>query len=527
MTVATLPKFKNEPYLDFSIPENRKKMEEAIEKKKAEMGKEYPIIINGEEVYLDTKFKSYNPAHKNQVVGIFQKADVKTAEKAMQSALKAFETWKYTPAEKRAEYLLKAAELMRERRYEINAVMILEVGKNWPEADGDLAEAVDFLEFYARQAIEYGGGCELTPYPPEDNRAHYIPLGVGIIIPPWNFPDAILAGMTSAAVVTGNTAILKPSSDAPWTAWHVVEIFREVGLPPGVLNFLTGPGSTVGNYLVEHPKTRFISFTGSTEVGKGVYEKAGKTVPGQIWLKRAIIEMGGKDATVVDSEADINDAVEGVAVGALGFQGEKCSACSRAIVVEDVYDDFVKKLKKRFKKVTVGDTTNPDNYMGPIINKAAYDKAMKYIEIGKQEGRLLVGGEGDDSEGFYIQPTVFIDIKPEDRLAREEIFAPVLSVIKAKNYDDAIRIANDTIYGLTGAVYTDNEEKIQKAVREFHVGNLYINRKCTGALVDVHPFGGFNMSGTDSKAGGRDYLLLFLQMKSWTRKKGNLPQKKE
>ena len=520
MTVATLPKFKNCTYLDFSDPEIKKQMEKTIEKVKAEMGKEYPNIIGGKEVFSDKKLKSYNPAHKDQVLGTFQKADIETAEKAMQAALKTFETWKHTPAEERAEYLLKAAKIMKERRMELDAVMVLEVGKSWLEADADLAEAVDFLEFYARQAIEYGKECELTPYEPEDNRAHYIPLGVGAVIPPWNFPCAILTGMTSAAIVTGNTVILKPSSDAPWIAAKVVEIFREVGLPDGVLNFMVGSGSTVGNYVVEHPKTRFISFTGSMEVGKGIYQKAGTVVPGQIWLKRAIIEMGGKDCVVVDSEVgDIDSAVDGVAASAFGFQGQKCSAGSRAIIAEDIYDEFIKKLKVRVEKIKVGDTADYANYMGPVVNKASFDKITEYIEIGKKEGKLLTGGKSDDSEGYFIDPTVFYDIDSQDRLGQEEIFGPVLSVIKAKDYDDAIRIANDTMYGLTGAVYTENEEKIQRAIRDFHVGNLYINRKCTGALVDVHPFGGFNMSGTDSKAGGRDYLLLFLQMKSFTRKK--------
>lgn len=519
MTVASLPTFKNCTYLNFSDPEIRKQMEEAIEKVKAEMGREHPIFIGSEEIIMDGKLKSYNPSHKDQVLGVFQKADIATAEKAMQTALAAFETWKHTPAEKRAEYLLKASEIMKKRRLELDAVMILEVGKNWLEADADLAEAIDFLEFYARQAMEYGKECPLTPYEPEDNRAHYIPLGVGIIIPPWNFPCAILTGMTAAAIVTGNTVVLKPSSDAPWIGAKVAEIFREAGLPPGVLNFVTGSGALIGDYLVEHPKTRFISFTGSMEVGKGIYEKAGKVVPGQVWLKRSVIEMGGKDCTVVDKVADIDSAVEGVAVGAFGFQGQKCSACSRAVVVESIYDEFLEKLKKRVEKITVGDPTDHANYMGPVINKSSFNKTKEYIEIGKKEGKLLIGGESDDSEGWFINPTVFYDIDSQDRLGQEEIFAPVLAVIKAKDYDDAIRIANDTMYGLTGAVYTDSEERIQQAIRDFHVGNLYINRKCTGALVDVHPFGGFNMSGTDSKAGSRDYLLLFLQMKSFTRKK--------
>lgn len=518
MSTTVMQKFENLAVKDFSKPEDRKAMEEAIEKVKAEMGKEHPIVIGSEDIFLAEKLKSYNPSHKNEVLGVFQKADIDTAEKAMQSALKTFETWKFVPAKERAQYLFKAAEIMRKRRMELNAVMILEVGKNWIEADADLCEAVDFLEFYGRQMLELDGERPVTPYPGEDNKAAYIPLGVGIIIPPWNFPCAILTGMTSAAIVTGNTVVLKPASDSPWIASKVVEIFKETGLPPGVLNFITGPGSIAGNYLVEHPKTRFINFTGSMEVGKGIYEKAGKVYPGQIWLKRAAIEMGGKDGMIIDSETDIDKAVEATTQAAYGFQGQKCSACSRAIVVESVYDEFVEKLEKRVKTITVGDPVDQSNYMGPVINKSSFKKTMEYIEIGRKEGRLITGGTGDDSEGYFIQPTVFADIKSKDRLGQEEIFAPVLAVIKAKDFDDALNIANDTIYGLTGAVLTNNEEKIEKAIREFHVGNLYINRKCTGALVDVHPFGGFNMSGTDAKAGGRDHLLLFMQMKSWTRK---------
>ncbi len=522
MATATLSPFKNMTYLDFSDPEVRKKMEEAIDKVRGEFGREYPMIIAGREVKIDAKFNSYNPSHKNEVVGVFQKADEKVAEEALQAALKAFETWKKVPYEKRAEYLLKAAQIMRQRRYDLDATMILEVGKNWLEADADTCEAIDFLEFYAREMLRYGKEQPLTPYEPEENHAFYIPLGVGVIIPPWNFPSAILTGMTSAAIVTGNTVVLKPASDAPLTGYKVAKILQEAGIPDGVLNFITGPGHVAGNYLVEHPKTRFISFTGSMEVGKGIYEKAGKVVPGQIWLKRAIVEMGGKDAIIVDSEADLNLAVEGVTASAYGFQGQKCSACSRAIVDESIYDEFIDKLKARVEKISVGDVADYNNYMGPVINQAAYDKCMKYIQIGKEEGKLLIGGTGDNSEGYFVQPTIFVDVKPKSRIEQEEIFGPILAVIKAKDYDHAIEIANDTIYGLTGAVYTKNPEKVKRAVEDFHVGNLYINRKCTGALVDVHPFGGFNMSGTDAKAGGRDYLLLHLQMKSWSLKKGTL-----
>jgi 1-pyrroline-5-carboxylate dehydrogenase len=524
LTTATLPVFENMAYLNFTDPDVKTSMEEAIRKAKEDAGKEYPMFINGNKVYTDQKLMSYNPGNREQVLGVFQKADVKAAQQAMDSALKAFEAWKNVSPAERAQHILQASALMKERRLELNAVMILEVGKNWIEADADTCEAIDFLEFYARQMLEYGQDQPLTPYEPEENHAHYIPLGVGVVIPPWNFPCAILAGMSAAAIVAGNTVILKPASDSPLIGYKVAEIFHDAGLPGGVLNFITGPGSLVGNFLVEHPKTRFISFTGSMDVGKGIYEKAGKVVPGQIWLKRAIIEMGGKDATIVDWEADMEAAVDGVVAGAYGFQGQKCSACSRAIVDEKIYDQFVEKLKARVERIRVGDVADYNNYyaMGPVINDGSFKKCMEYIEIGRKEGRLLTGGTGDDSKGCFVQPTVFTDIKPGSRLDQDEIFGPILAVIKARDYDHALDIANGTIYGLTGAVFSKNKDKLDRAVREFHVGNLYLNRKCTGALVDVHPFGGFNMSGTDSKAGGRDYLLLHLQMKSWTLKKGTV-----
>jgi 1-pyrroline-5-carboxylate dehydrogenase len=519
MMTATLPTFTNKTYLDFSDPDVRKKMEEAIQLVRQEADREYPLLIGGEEIFTEKKLKTYNPCRKNEVLGTFQKADESLAEKAMQAALRGFETWKNVDPQRRAEVLLKASEIMQERRYEMNATMVLEVGKNWLEADADTCEAIDFFEFYARQMMEYSREVPTTPYPGEENHAFYIPLGVGVIIPPWNFPNAILAGMTSAAIVTGNTVILKPASESPLIGYKVAKILYDAGVPGDVLNFITGPGSVAGNYLVEHPKTRFISFTGSKEVGCGIYEKAGRVYPGQIWLKRCLVEMGGKDAIIVDSEADVDAAVEGTALSAFGYQGQKCSACSRAIVDEKVYDEFVRKLKTRVEEIIQGDTTYYKNYMGAVINKSSFDKCMEYIEIGKRDGKLLVGGTGDDTEGYFVQPTVFIDIQPKSRMEQEEIFGPILAVMKAKDYDHALEIANDTEFGLTGGVFSRNREKLNRAIQEFHVGNLYLNRKITGALVDVQPFGGFNMSGTDAKAGGRDYLLFHLQMKSWTMKK--------
>ena len=510
--------FKNMIYLDFSNPEIRKKQEKEIHKVRSLFGKEYPNIIGGKKVKSEKKTISLNPANYDEKVGIFQKGGKEDAEMAMQAALKAFESWKMKTPKERSAIVLKAAKIMKRRRLEINAWMISEVGKNYLEADADTCEAIDFLEFYGREALRYGKDQDLTKYKGEKNRYYYIPLGVGLVVPPWNFPLAILVGMSTAAIVTGNTIILKPSSESPMMGWLYQEIMHEAGLPPGVLNFFVASGAESGDYLVTHPKTRFISFTGSMEVGLRINELAAKNSPGQIWIKRVVAEMGGKDGIIVDSEADIDAAVEGVVTSAFGFQGQKCSACSRAIVDKKIYDTFVKKLKIAVDKLEQGDPKE-NIKIGPVVSAKAEKSILEYIEIGKKEGKLLNGGSKVKGvNGYYIQPTVFIDIDPNARLAQEEIFGPVLAVIKSKDFNDSLRIANNTQFGLTGAIYTKNKEKLARATEEFHVGNLYLNRKCTGALVDVHPFGGFNMSGTDSKAGSRDYLMLFQQGKSVSEK---------
>lgn len=507
--------FENMTYYDFSDANVLAKQKEAIEKVRKELGKEYPNIIDGKEVYTDKKTVSYNPANKTEVIGTFQKSGKEDAVKAIEAADKAFKTWKNVPVQQRAALLLQASERIKARRMEINAWMILEAGKNFLEADADTCEAIDFLELYARRAVELGEEQPLTAFPGESNHYFYIPLGVGVCIPPWNFPFAIMIGITAATIVTGNTAVMKPSSDTPGMARIFSDIMREVGLPDGVLNFLVASGGEAGDTLVEHPRTRFINFTGSMDVGLRINAKAAVRQEGQIWIKRVIAEMGGKDGILVDHEADIDAAAQGTVKSAFGFQGQKCSACSRVIVDEKVYDEFVEKLIAEAKKLEVGDPT--ENYsMGPVVNEAAQEKILKYIEIGKEEGELVYGGNKVDLPGYFVEPTIIKDIKPNDRLAQEEIFGPVLAVIKSKNFDDGLEIINGTQYGLTGAVYTKNPMKIERAKREFHVGNLYVNRKCTGALVDVQPFGGFNMSGTDSKAGSRDYLSLFMQGKSFT-----------
>lgn len=507
--------FKNEKYTDFSKADARRKQQLAIENLEANLGQEYPIIIGGEKIFVDNKFNSFNPSNPSQVVGVFQKGNADLANKAMEVALEKFEDWKFVPAKKRADYLFRAAKIMKKRRFELNATMILEVGKTWAEADGDTAEAIDFLEFYAREMLRYAGRQPVIQYKGEKDELVYIPLGVGVVIPPWNFPLAILTGMTSAAVVTGNTVVLKPSSDSPLIAYKFMEVMEEAGLPAGVINFVSGPGGTVGDTLVMHPKTRFISFTGSMEVGIHINEEAAKVRPGQIWLKRVVAEMGGKNSIVVDEGVDLDEATAGIVVSAFGFQGQKCSACSRAIILEKVYDKMVELIGERARSITVGQAKDQMNFMGPVINKGSMESIMDYINKGINEGgRLVAGGTRLPGDGYFLQPTVIADVDPMATISQEEIFGPVLAVIKAKDYEHALEIANNTKYGLTGAVYSNNRKRLEKAKDLFHCGNLYLNRKCTGALVGVHPFGGFNMSGTDSKAGGRDYLLLFLQAKS-------------
>jgi len=514
--------FKNEPFTDFNRAAGR--MRQALERVHAELGREYDLVIGGERVRTSGKIVSTNPARPSQVVGTHQKAGAEHVEPAMRAALKAFETWKYVPVEERASLLLNAALRIRERKLEFCAWLVFEVGKNWAEADADVCETIDFLEFYAREALRFGRSKPPIQLPGEHGQLWYIPLGVGAVISPWNFPFAIMAGMTAAAIVAGNTVILKPSSESPTIAARYVDLLIECGMPDGVVNFCPGSGATFGNAVVAHPKTRFIAFTGSKEVGLDINARAAQTQPGQIWIKRTVLEMGGKDSIIVDAETDVDTAVEGVAVSAFGFNGQKCSACSRVIVDEKIYDVFVQRLRDRVSKIKVGDPAE-NYYMGPVISESAMKGILNYIEIGKREGRLITGGDRVTSlgDGYFIEPTVIADISADARIAQEEIFGPVLAVIKARDFTHALEIANNTEFGLTGAVYTNNPTKIARAKHEFHVGNLYINRKCTGAMVGAHPFGGFNMSGTDSKAGGPDYLYLFTQAKSIAEKVSAYP----
>ena len=520
-TQTGLDDFRNEPFTDYTVEENKNAMLAAIEQVKSELGREYPMIVGNEKVTLENKFESINPADKSQVVGVFSEGDTdaqNVVNKAIESATETFKLWKCVSPAERAEYLFKAAAIIRDRKHYFSAWMVFETAKTWAEADGDTAEAIDFLEFYGREMIRWAGEQPVTPIEGENNSFGYIPLGVGAIIPPWNFPLAIMVGMTTAAIVAGNTVVLKPSSDSPTIAAKFMEVLEEVGLPAGVVNFLTGSAET-GEAMVVHPKTRFISFTGSKQVGLHINEQAAKTREGQIWIKRVVAEMGGKDAIIVADDADLDTVAPGVVAAAFGFQGQKCSACSRLIVDEKVHDELMEKIVALTKNLKVGSPIEDDTNMAAVINKRAFDNTLSYINKGVEEGgKIVAGGVGNDEQGFFIEPTIIDDVEPLSTIEQEEIFAPVLAVIKAKDFDHALEIANDTEFGLTGAVYSTDQGKLERAKREFHVGNLYLNRKCTGALVGVHPFGGFNMSGTDSKAGGREYLLQFMQGKSVSQK---------
>jgi 1-pyrroline-5-carboxylate dehydrogenase len=516
--------FRNEPFTDFKAPETARAMRAALDHVAGQLGHEYHLVIGGERFKTDGKIQSLNPARPAQVVGIHQKAGAEHAEQAMRAALRAFESWSRVPVDERVSLLLNAADIIRQRKFEFCAWLTYEVGKNWAEADADVGETIDFLEFYSREALRLAGATTPIQYPGERNQLLYVPLGVGAVIPPWNFPFAIMAGMTAASIVTGNTVVLKPSSDSPTIAAKFVEVLEEAGMPGGVINFCPGSGATFGNAIVEHPKTRFIAFTGSKAVGLDIHERAAKTKPGQIWIKRTILEMGGKDSILVCADADVDAAVDGVVASAFGFSGQKCSACSRAIIEAPIYDIFVERVREKVALWSVGDpAANPS--MGPVINKAALDSMLGYIETGKKEGRLVAGGKAVTTSegGYFLEPTVIADVAPDATIAQEEIFGPVLALIKVDSFEEGLKAVNNTEYGLTGALYTSDQGRLDFARHEFHVGNLYFNRKCTGAMVGAHPFGGFNMSGTDSKAGGPDYLYLFTQAKSVAEKLGPNP----
>ncbi len=476
------------------------------------------MVIAGEPREANATIQSVNPARPEVLVATASSADGTDAAAAVDAAWEAFSEWSRTPAAERAEIVHRIGDVMAERLFEFAAWMTLEAGKNYAESEADTAEAIDFCRYYAHLALEMAEPVPVHDYPGETNVSFLRPLGAGVVIPPWNFPLAILTGMTVGPVAAGNTVVLKPASNTPMIGSMFMDAVQSAGVPPGVINFLPGGGGTIGDALVDNPRTRFINFTGSKEVGLRIAERAAAVHPEQRWMKRAYMEMGGKDGLIVDETADLDAAAADAVRSAYGFQGQKCSACSRLIVVEAVYDDVLDRVLDLTGKLSIGDPA-ANHAVGPVISAAQHSSILEEIESGKGEASLVAGGGAVDIDGgYYIEPTIFADVSPNSRLAQHEIFGPVLSVIKAADFDDALAIANGTEFGLTGGLYSTSEENISRAESDFYVGNLYINRKITGALVGIQPFGGFNMSGSNAKAGGPDYLRLFMEMKSVTRR---------
>ncbi len=506
--------YKNEPFSSFSEQEEQASFLRALSTVRTQCGRNYPLWIGGKTEYPETGWiESFNPAEPEARIGNVAKGTAEHAHRAVEAASEAYPKWKSTKVIERIRILWKAAELLRRRKHEFSSWLVLETGKTWAEADGETAEAIDFLNYYAHEAERLAACRPLTVYAGEDNEWKYEALGVGIIIAPWNFPLAILAGMAVAALVCGNTVVVKPSSLTPVVAAKWIELMHEAGLPPEVLQFVPGPGAEVGDALVDHPKTRFVSFTGSREVGQRIYSRASMVNLGQKWLKRSILELGGKDAIIVDADANIEAAVQAIVVSSFGFSGQKCSACSRAIVHQDVYHDVLHGVIAQTKRLRAGNPADFGVQIGTVIDGIAQRNLLRYIEEGKNEADIAYSGDILDANGYYVPPTIFNEVPLEGMLAQQELFGPILSFHRVEHFEAAIAAANDTVYGLTGAVFSRNRNHLAYAREHFHVGNLYFNRKCTGALVGVHPFGGFGLSGTDSKAGGPDYLLNFLQGK--------------
>jgi 1-pyrroline-5-carboxylate dehydrogenase len=508
--------FRNEPLLDFSTASRADAMRKSIEHVRSRLGASYPLVIDGHHVVsaATATFSSINPARPDEVIGVHITATPEHVSQAIDGAAAAFPEWSRTPVQQRIDCLLKTADVIQRRRAEFTAMLILEVGKPWTEADGEVAEAMDLLRWYAHQMDRLASSQHLTPIAGEDAEYFYVALGVGAIISPWNFPLAITTGMTSAALVAGNCVVVKPASNSATTVAWLVDALHEGGVPGPVLSYVTGSGSAIGDALVEDRQVRFIAFTGSREVGIRIHERAAVVGPGQIWLKRALLEMGGKNAVVVDETADLDAAALGIVQSAFSYQGQKCSAGSRAVVVESIQVSLLEKVVALALELNVGDPADRETSIGPVIDANAYAKINDYIRKGALEAHLAYSGDIPQSDGYFIRPTIFSAVPPGSTIAQEEIFGPVLAVIPAQDLADALSIANGTPFGLTGALYSRNPDAVADARSRFHVGNLYINRESTGALMGVHPFGGFNMSGTDSKAGGPDYLLFFMQGKS-------------
>jgi RHH-type proline utilization regulon transcriptional repressor/proline dehydrogenase/delta 1-pyrroline-5-carboxylate dehydrogenase len=502
--------YRNSPLVNFVYKDSQEKMQSALREVRKRLGEKYPLVISGEKVWTDQLTPSVNPSAPDEIVGYGSEAGIPEAERAVKAAREAFGKWSRTPVEERARLLERAADIMERRRYELSAVEVFEVGKPWKEADADIREAIDFCRFYAQQMRRLGRPKLTQRVPGEDSYHHYWPRGVAFVIAPWNFPIAILCGMASAGVVTGNTVIMKPSEQSIVCGAMLMQVFEEAGVPPGVLNFLSGHGSVIGAHLVDHKDVDLIAFTGSREVGLKIWESAGITRPGQRELKRVICEMGGKNAIIVDSDADVGEAIGYSIYSAFGYQGQKCSALSRLILPEENYDRMMERLIPAAASLRIGNPEEPGIMVGPVIDEAAYRRILDYIEVGKSEATLAYQAKDLPPTGYFIPPTIFTDVKPNMRIAREEIFGPVLSVLKVRDLDEALQVANDTDYALTGGFISRSPDNIERVKAQLEAGNVYINRSCTGAIVGRHPFGGFKMSGSGTKAGGEDYLLNFL-----------------
>ncbi len=502
------PPFRNEPLTDFTRGDACERMRDAIKTVRGELGREYPLLIGAKEVRTEEARASLNPARPSEVVGVLAQAGIKEADDAIAEAHAAYPAWSRMDAGARAAILERAADLICDERFEIAALEVFEVGKTWAEADADVAEAIDFCRYYASEMRRIA--LTVYPVPGELNIHHYTARGIALIVAPWNFPLAILCGMTAAALVAGNCAIMKPSEQSAVLGARLARVFREAGVPPGALQLLSGSGAVVGAYLVEHRDVAVIAFTGSKEVGLKIWEAAGRTKPGQVQLKKVVCEMGGKNAIIVDTDADLDEAVPAILASAFGYQGQKCSAASRLIVLAPVYERVLERLVDGAASLRVGSPEDPANIVGPVIDEVSFGRIKAVIEAAKSYAGLAFAGAAPESEGYYIGPTVFRDVPPDSALAQEEIFGPVLAVIRAGDLDEALKIANGTEFALTGGFFSRSPRNIERVKREFDVGNLYINRGITGALVGRHPFGGYRMSGGGTKAGGRDYLLNFL-----------------
>jgi RHH-type proline utilization regulon transcriptional repressor/proline dehydrogenase/delta 1-pyrroline-5-carboxylate dehydrogenase len=483
-------------------------MRDALKTVRAELGRYYPLLIAGREVRTAAELPSINPAKPSEIVGLLAQATPADTIDAIDAAKSAFPSWSRTSPTARAEILDRAADLISDERFEISALEVLEVGKTWAEADADVAEAIDFCRYYAAEMRRIASA--LYPVPGELNLHHYTARGIAAIIAPWNFPLAILCGMTAAALVAGNCAIMKPSEQSAVIGARLARVFREAGVPPGALQLLTGPGSVVGAYLVEHPDIAVIAFTGSKEVGLKIWEAAGRTKPKQLHLKKVVCEMGGKNAIIVDTDADLDEAVPAILASAFGYQGQKCSAASRLIALAPVYDRLLDRLIDGAASLAIGSPEDPANIVGPVIDSDAFERIKAVIESTKCYAGLAHSGQAPAGEGYYLGPTIFRDVPRNSPLAQQEIFGPVLAVIRARDLDEALEIANGTEFALTGGFFSRSPRNIEQVKRDFDVGNLYINRGITGALVGRQPFGGYRMSGGGTKAGGPDYLLNFL-----------------